>query len=570
MQTARRLYVYLLSAVSLGVLSTGIWLVLHVLLDTLGIGQGTPIGGSGTDREQLSLALALIGVGLPVWGVHWWLAERGLRLGATHGDEERGSTIRALYLSVVLAVTFALGAYASTQLIRELILAIFGGQTPNFFGSDVAGSLALLLVAAINWAYHVTVRRRDMSAGVLAGAAAWLPRLYLYGAALVALQLMLTGIAGLVEVTAQAILPRPDLIDDGSQVYVVADRASAVIVFGIAWLGHWWYAGRLTADPGWRGSSERAARLRLAYFVAAILISAAVVVERLAEASRAVLVPLFGATQSIGFGVTGSDLAREVAVSLVAAAVWTIAWWLHLRWMRGEALQQDDAGKSASAERLQVHAVAAVGLAFGAVGLAWLLGILVDVLLGGTRTAATNGLWRAELATFVPYAVIGSTVWLWKWSGAISRFATDATGEAGSIVRRTYLLIALAASVIASIGSLGLILYRLFGSLLGVSLRGNPVSELSTPIGILVMAVAVALYHGVAQRRDAALRAAQPQEGAAPQTAPAPAPPPAPATLEGRPAGRRLILSGPLDANLDQAISGLRATLPPGYRLEES
>jgi hypothetical protein len=556
MQTARRLYLYLLSAISLGVLSSGVWLVLHVLFDTLGIGQGTPIGGSGTDREQLSLALALIGVGLPVWGAHWWLAERSLRPGATHQDEERGSTIRALYLSAVLAVTFALGAFAAIQLIRELILAIFGGRTPNFFGNDPAGSLALLLVAAIAWAYHVTVRRRDMSAGALAGAAAWLPRLYLYGVALVALQLMLTGIADLVQVIAQAVLPRPDLIDDGSQVYVLADRVAAVIVFGIAWLGHWWYAGRLTADPGWRGSSERAARLRLGYFVAVILISAAAVVERLAEASRAVLVPVFGATQSIGVQVTGSDLAREVAVSLLAAAAWAIAWWLHLRWMRGEALQQDDGGKSVSAERLQLHVVAAVGLAFGAVGMAWLLGIVVDVLLGGTRTAAADGLWRAELATFVPYAVIGSAVWLWKWSGAIKRFATDPQGEAGSIVRRTYLLIALAASVIAGISSLGVILYRLFGSLLGVSLSGNPISELSTPIGILAVAIAVAAYHGVAQRRDAALRAALPQEAIVPQAAPA--------------AGRRLILSGPLDANLDQAITGLRATLPPGYRLEES
>jgi hypothetical protein len=177
-------------------------------------------------------------------------------------------------------------------------------------------------------------------------------------------------------------------------------------------------------------------------------------------------------------------------------------------------------------------------------------------VLGGTRTAAATGLWRAELATFVPYAVIGSAVWLWKWSGAMRRLAADPTGEAGSIVRRTYLLIALAASVIASIGSLGLILYRLFGSLLGVSLAGNPVSELSTPIGILLMAVAVAVYHGVAQRRDSAIRAAQAQESPAPQAAPAP--------------GRRLILSGPLDANLDQAISGLRAMLPPGYRLEET
>ena len=111
MQKARRIYLYLLSAISLGVLLTGLFLLLHVLLDVLGIGRGAPIGDGGTDRQQLSVALALIGVGFPVWGVHWWLAERGLRPDAPRADEERGSGVRALYLSVVLGAALVSGQW---------------------------------------------------------------------------------------------------------------------------------------------------------------------------------------------------------------------------------------------------------------------------------------------------------------------------------------------------------------------------------------------------------------------------------------------------------------------------
>src|SRR6266542_3955961 len=121
MQDARRIYLYLLSAISLGVLATGLFLLLHVLLDALGVGRGTPLGDGGTDRQQLSLALALAGVGFPVWGVHWWLAERGLRPDAPRADEERGSGMRALYLSVVLGVTLAFAAVAATAVLRHVI-----------------------------------------------------------------------------------------------------------------------------------------------------------------------------------------------------------------------------------------------------------------------------------------------------------------------------------------------------------------------------------------------------------------------------------------------------------------
>jgi len=577
MQTVRRLYLYLLSGISLGVLSTGAWFALRVLLDSLGIGHGGQLGGPNINREQLTVALSLIGVGLPVWGIHWWLAERGVRGTSSGHDAERGSTLRALYLSAVLAASFGFGAFAAVDLVRELVLAVGGGRSFGEFDSfDLAGSLAALVISGSVWGYHLSVRRRDLDGSALVAAAAWLPRVYLYGVALIALQLVFLGAADLVRIVADALLSSSSVVaDDQFRRAMLAGGVSTVVVGGAAWLGHWWYARRLLADPGWRGASERPARMRVAYFVVVVLASAALVVGHLADVVRAVLGPTLEADRIVLLGGTSVDLAREVFVALGAAALPALAWWQHQRWMRAEADERDQFGAGPAAERLDRYAVALVGLGYAAFGLAWLLGLLIDVTLGGTRTSTGDGFWRVEFANFAGFALAGSVPWLWEWSRTVSRLAADPNAESGSTVRRTYLLIALAGAVIAGISSLGVILYRLFGSLLGVSLGGNPVSELSTPTGFLVLALAIGTYHGLAARADQARREAAP---AAPDAlagaqaaveAMAAAAPAAAAPAAAAPGGRMLVLSGPPGEDLTAAIDGLRNALPQGYRLDD-
>lgn len=564
MQTVRRLYVYLLSGITLGFLVVGLITLLQVILAQLGVGQGALIGREGGDwaRQQLSLAAALIGVGLPVWGIHWWLAERSLDPKRPNAEDERGSAIRALYLTVGLVVLLGFGAFAARDLVREMVSGLLPRPPDDayFSGADPARSLATLLVTAAAWGYHVAVRRRDMARGPVQGDAVWLPRVYVYGATLIAMLITLQALGDLARYAGETVWPpAADPNVDNYRSYGLADSVSLFVVWAFAWLGHWWYAGRLVSAGGWRAASERGARLRLAFFVAVILAGAFSVVRLAGEALRAILVPAFGATDAIGGDLDGTDLLRLVAVALVSAVPWAVAWWLHQRRMHEEALQADDPSRAVVATRLDLHAVALVGLAFAAVGTGWLVGLLVDVLLGGSRTVSGSGFWRAELANFVPYAVLGLVVWVWRWWPVQARYAADPEGEASSTIRRSSLLIILAASVVSALGSLALVLYRLFGILLGAGLGGNAISELSAPVGALVAAAAVALYHGLALRRDLALRAA---------AAPAPITEP-PSAAAPAAAGRALVLYGPLDGDLDAAVGALRDALPPGFRLDE-
>ena len=104
MQAARRLYLYAMSGITLAVIATGAVLLLQALLD--GILPRTDFGDEfDNTRQGLSQAIAMLGVGIPVWAVHWWLIQRSLRPASPEREAERRSDIRAVYLTAVLVVS---------------------------------------------------------------------------------------------------------------------------------------------------------------------------------------------------------------------------------------------------------------------------------------------------------------------------------------------------------------------------------------------------------------------------------------------------------------------------------
>lgn len=563
MQTVRRLYLYLMSGISLGVLLVGLNILLTVVLHALGIGRGELLGGSESDRQALSLAAALIVVGLLVWSVHWLLVERSLRGDNAQRDAERGAGERALYFTLVLAVLLVIGVLAGTQLVEELTSRLFAvPRQDEFFSTDLGASLATVVVTGSAWAYHVAIRQRDLRAGPLTGAGAWMPRVYLYGAALAGLVLTALNVSTLLSTGVLALSGRVPDIDLGD----VRERQAAVAIAGIitwaiVWLGHWWYATRLTRGTGWRAESERRARLRVAYFVAAIGSMA------LATGIFAFMA-LFGAlTKALGApeSFAPQDAVEAIAVPLVSLLPWAGAWWLHREWLFVEAREAKDPARMATAERLNAAVVALIGLAALAGGLAGLLGLLLDALLGGNRTL--GDFWKGELAGYLAAATIGIVFWLWNWLSLQARRGAAPREEADSTVRRAYLLIVVGTTVIASLGSLAFVLYRLFASILNVDIVQNAASALSAPLGALIVAAGVAVYHGLALRRDQALRAnaasAEPTEPAAAEAA-------ADIATAPSPAQRLLVLTGPSSTDLDATVAAIRAALPPELSLESS
>ncbi len=67
--------------------------------------------------------------------------------------------------------------------------------------------------------------------------------------------------------------------------------------------------------------------------------------------------------------------------------------------------------------------------------------------------------------------------WFWNWWRLQARRGAAPREEADSTVRRAYLLIVVGTSVIASLGSLAFVLYRLFASILNVGSSQNAASR---------------------------------------------------------------------------------------------
>lgn len=556
MQTARRLYLYLLSGIGLGVLVAGVSLLLTTLLDAIGIDAGTVLSGEQATRERLTLATAMSAVSLPVWLIHWIVAQRGVQPGGPEAGTERSSAVRGLYFALVMGGLLLAMVLSLLSLLEGVVQRLAGGDS---FGNP-AGEIGLLVAAGAAWGYHLAVRLDDWRRGVITGVAAWLPRAYLYGATFVGLMLLLFGLADLLALVARLLANagEDNIVGGGGAwwSYPLASAAARVLVGGATWLGHVVYARRLWADPGERGAIERPARLRFAFYVAVLVVSVAAAIGFLGQVGRLLLESALGLPD---FGATGG-LVTDLLSALLAAAVFAIAWWVHAAELRRAAADPATAATVPREERLVAYPTALVGLAVAAGATAQLIGLAIDLLLGGGRVIAGGTSSEQLFADFTPYALLGLGLWLWHWSRISRTASTDPAGEAASTIRRAFLLAALAVAVLGGVAALGVILYRLFGTLFGLDVPASVASELSFPIGALLVTAAVAIYHGGLLRRDAALRDRQA----------------AVAAMEDAPAAIRpqiaLVLVGPDGAEpgtLAGVADGLRAQLPEGFDLRD-
>lgn len=548
MQTARRLYLYLLAGIGLGVLVSGGSLLLATLFQSVGLGGGQVFAGEQAVRERLTLATAMSAVALPVWLIHWFLAERGVRPGRPDADVERSSAVRGLYFALVLGALLIAMFTSASALVEYVILAI-AGDAPDF--RDPAGDLGLLVVAATAWGYHIGVRIRDWRAGSISGAGAWLPRAYLYLATFAGLFFLLFGIADLLGLASRLVVGAPDPAFESGQEwwsYPLATALSRIIVGGVAWIGHWWYANRLWADLSERGAIERPASLRFVYFAAVLVVATAASIGFLGQGLSGVLAAVLGTLDD------GSRVIAELTAALLAATLFGLAWWVHAGWLRAAAAEPGGPASSAG-ERLVAYPTAIVGLAFGAVGIGRLLGQLIEALFGGDQVVIGGQLALDIVADFVPFGLLGIGVWLWQWSRVTRARRTDPAGEGASTIRRAALLLVLAVAILAGVAALGTILYQLFGALFGIDATGN----VGVPLGALITAVAVAAYHGQLLREDAAMR----ESIDAPTIAE-----PSPADQPGL-ALRLVAPPGTDPAELARMRKALAAQLPDGYRLDD-
>ena len=548
MLAARRVYAYLMSGISLGTLVAGVAMLIGVLLGRLGLGpsDGVVFGGEQVVREQLTLATALIVVSLPVWLIHWSLVERSARPDRPGGLLELNAPERALYFALAFTILLAVAATAVVSAIEGSILRLSGADAG---WRDIGGDVGRAVVSFGFWAYHLRIRDRDWSRRTLTHQAAFLPRVYRYVAALVGLLVLAFGIGSLVEVALRSLLgDRGDAFGIGGPwwAYPLASAVATTLVGTAVWVGHWADASRIMAMPGARGDSERVSDVRLAAFVATIVVTALIGLTSVAIAAGTAIELMLGVASPDG----GGHPARHVLVPLVTALPFLVAWWLHARWLRAEPIARATAGGVDTVDRLRLYPTLLVGLAFLAIGAAWLIRLLLTVVAGRPALSGDDVMLQ-QLAQFVPVVAIGLAVWAWRWPRVAARAQSDPLGEARSATRRSSILVVVAACVLAAIVAGGAVLYRLFGALFGVSFGGDPIAELGLPIGVLVVAGVIGTWFGRLLRTDTKVRAGADDAESGPSVSEV-----------------LLRLSGPADG-IDHAMAALGSATPTGYALEQ-
>ncbi len=475
---------------------------------------------------------------------------------------------------VALGLVLVNGSAVVTSAIRGAI------GRPAEFGGAPEGSLAAVLVAGGIWAFHALTRRDDERVGPMEGPAAWWPRLAWYALVAGALVMLCSSATELIRTLLDVAVGRSSIVGATDPwLAPVAGSFAGILVGGCAWLGLWLGLDRRLRSPGWIGPSERASAVRKGFLAGGIVVGAATTLLAVSGGLAVALAWLLGAAET-----TDPSRAFQDAVGPpIAILPFTIVWWWSRRRLLAEGPWAWPRDGVVAARRLSSYASAAVGLAFAAVGAGWLVGFVVDVALGGERTIlAGSDVWHREVATYLAYLLVGTPLWLWSWIVATRRWATMPQLEAAATQRRVYLYLVLATTLIASISGLAVIIYRLFGVLLGATAPSNVVSELSQPVGVVLVGALVVAYHGLALRTDLALR-----EPAAAGPAPAmtwatdattatatAVTSTAAGTATLRPTGPPVELSvvvvGPPDADPDQVLATLRDALPAGYAIRPS
>lgn len=164
---ARRVYSYLVSAVGLVTLSVGLVFLFAVAIGLLSPAEGQKIAGTDWWRNPLALAITLLAVGTPLWGLYWRDVQR---VAVQGGSEERIALSRRVFIYLIFGISVLLVLINLSIVLFNLFDAAFGGRDASGGGTasnvlwDTRWSIGILLAAGAVSVYYWMVLKEDREA----------------------------------------------------------------------------------------------------------------------------------------------------------------------------------------------------------------------------------------------------------------------------------------------------------------------------------------------------------------------------------------------------------------------
>jgi hypothetical protein len=510
MIAARRVYLYGIAFAAIWTLLNGAAGLLELILTALAevIVGPLQIIGESSRASEVSFSVALTGIGLLVWTIHWGLAAR-----ATSRDEipERRSAIRKLYLYGVLLVGGLVLAFQLRTLVVDLLGLIFGTVTPaDILHGELIPPLAMSLATGILWAYHAYIARVDATIVPEAGAGATIRRWCVYLLAWTGLLMLMLGTVALLTRLFELVSPSAGtlLVDSVEWLALdVAGRSGSMLIGLLFWVAAWGWSTRQFEQPG-GPHSERDSVLRKVYLYGILLMAVSWTVWNLGQmlyvALRSVLIPSEA-------GELWSSVQHDLGGKVAHVLVFGLAWAYHARALKREAAVAE-VGRQASIRWIYGYIVAFVGASTLAAGLAGLLSTVLDGFVQ-PGTSSSPFWWQEQISLYATLIVVGLPVWLVPWL-RLQR-EVGAAEARRSLVRRIYLFVALAGTVFTLLGTCVYVLYQLLRVLLGDRWTAGATSDLLAAVSAATVAGLFLAYHLQIFRRDAALALADEAAGPA-------------------------------------------------------
>ena len=476
MKTIRRLYFYLVAAISLEVV---LWGLINLLRTTFAAGLTFP------GADTLAQALALIFVGVPIFAVHWLWAQRA----SAKDPEEASAGLRAMYLYAVLLMTLIPVAQNLLALINRTFIVTAGIDTTRAFlgGSQswIDNTIAILLnllaaayfynILRTNWA---TLPERENFAGVR--------RLYRYIWLLYGLLMATFGIQQVIRFIFS--LPTALLGATDNEMYI--NGLALVLVGAPIWVYTWNLCQTALSEPGESGSNLRLGVLYILALsgVVTVLTVSGVIINTLLQQALGAGLP---------WGVIISRLSEPISVGVPLAVIWAY----YGGWLTREIAAYPEAARRASLKRFYYYILSSLGLIATFTGLALLLSFIVSILTGNTLWGDTL---RTRVSDAISILLAGLPLWILAWrSLQLEAAASSDLGDHArrSIVRRAYLYLAIFTTVIGGMASAIYLVYTiLFGFL--DHLSDSFLTDVLNGLQLLCLFSAFLLYHWSTLRQD--------------------------------------------------------------------
>ena len=473
MSTVRRVFFYILALVTLGIMAIGLWNLLSLSFDA--ILSGFTLAQVGDIKPRLSLGIAMVVIGAPLWFLFWGAIQRH----AEHEADEAGSALRAFSLNIILIV-FAFLISLNLEVLLKWMIAGFSSDQFS------PGSTATLIVSAIVWCFYWRISEKE---GYPTPVAKTVRRWYIY---ILSISGLIWLSFGLVQIANSAFISLPiwqgDVVGGSFWNNGTRSNISWVLVGGLVWAFYWFYAARDDV-----GSSLR----QVYYYLLTILGGAIAGLTALTFTLYLVFYWLMGGERDVAGYF--QFLGWAIPTILVAFCIW----FYHLRLAEEESAEEQQ--HSLSARRLHYYLMSFLGLGTLIAGLIVILGIPLDWAINTLKPETIvlePGWWNHHLSLGIAMLAVSIPVWLLYWSRIIDSTEKGGVDERSARSRRIYLYVIIGASVVMLAADLVNIVYQLLNGILAGNLGVETLRNMQWSLQTVFIAVPVLIYHLQIAKQD--------------------------------------------------------------------